>query len=151
MLAPALDHAVLEQDRKDESIMDSITTDFWDVLLWSFWFFIWMAALMVWFRCLVDLFGDRSLSGWGKAGWALLLILVPWLGGLVYLVARGRSMAERQATAAAQVRGEQERYIKDVAGGGRTAADQISEGKTLLDSGAISDAEFDALKAKALA
>ena len=52
--------------------MDSITTDFWDVILWSFWFFIWIAALMVWFRCLFDLFGDRSLSGWGKAGWAVL-------------------------------------------------------------------------------
>ena len=46
--------------------MDSITTDSWDILLWSFWFFIWIAALMVWFRCLFDLFGDRSLSGWAK-------------------------------------------------------------------------------------
>lgn len=131
--------------------MDSITTDFWDVLLWSFWLFIWIAAIIVWFRCLVDLFTDRSLSGWGKAGWALLLVLVPWLGGLIYLVARGRSMAERQAAAAAQVRDEQERYIKDVAAGGRSAADQISEGQALLDSGVITPAEFDALKAKALA
>ena len=131
--------------------VDSITTDFWDVLLWSFWFFIWIAALMIWFRCLVDLFGDRSLSGWGKTGWALLLILVPWLGGLIYLIARGRSMAERQAAAVAQARGEQERYIKDVAGEGRSAVDQIAEGKALLDAGAISAAEFDALKAKALA
>ena len=151
MLATTLDHAVRERDRKDEMTMDSITTDFWDVLLWSFWFFIWVTAIMVWFRCLVDLFSDRSLSGWGKAGWAVVLVLVPWLGGLIYLIARGRSMADRQAAAVAQVRAEQERRIREVAGGGRGAAEQISEGKALLDSGAISAAEFDELKAKVLA
>ena len=96
--------------------MDNITTDFWDVLLWSFWFFIWIAALMVWFRCLFDLFGDRSLSGWGKAGWALLLIFVPWLGALIYLIARGRSMTERQMAAAAQQQAAQDKYIQQVAG-----------------------------------
>ena len=82
--------------------MDAITTDFGEVLLWSFWFFIWIAALMVWFRCLFDMFGDRSLSGWAKAGWAVLLIFVPWLGALIYLIARGRSMTERQVAAAQQ-------------------------------------------------
>ena len=51
--------------------MDAISTDFGDVLLWSFWFFIWIAALMVWFRCLLDMFGDHTLSGWGKAGWVV--------------------------------------------------------------------------------
>ena len=84
--------------------MDAITTDFWDVLLWSFWFFIWIAALMVWFRCLFDLFGDSTLSGWAKAGWAVLLIFVPWLGALIYLIARGRSMTERQMAALADSR-----------------------------------------------
>ena len=87
--------------------MDAITTDFGEVLLWSFWFFIWIAALMVWFRCLFDLFGDSSLSGWGKAGWALLLIFVPWLGALIYLIARGRSMTERQVAAAADLDAQQ--------------------------------------------
>ena len=82
--------------------MDSSINDFWDVLLWSFWFFIWIAALMVWFRCLFDLFGDHTLSGWGKAGWALLLVFVPWLGALIYLIARGRSMTERQMAALKQ-------------------------------------------------
>jgi hypothetical protein len=131
--------------------MDAITTDFWEVLLWSFWFFIWIAALMVWFRCLWDLFGDRSLSGWGKAGWAILLIFVPWLGALIYLIARGRSMTERQMAAAAEMQAQQEKYIQQVAGSGQTPADQIAGAKQLLDSGAISQAEFDALKAKALA
>ena len=129
--------------------MDSITTDFWEVLLWSFWFFIWIAALMVWFRCLFDLFGDRSLSGWGKAGWSLLLIFVPWLGALIYLIARGRSMTERQVAALAEQQAQQREYIQQVAGA-QASADQIASAKALLDSGAITQAEFDALKAKAL-
>ena len=131
--------------------MDAISNDFWDVLLWSFWFFIWIAALMVWFRCLFDLFGDSSLSGWGKAGWAVLLIFVPWLGALIYLIARGRSMTERQMSAAAQVQAEQAKYIQEVAGTSNGPADQIARAKELLDSGAINQAEFDALKSKALA
>src|SRR5688572_6644618 len=96
--------------------MDSISTDFWDVLLWSFWFFIWIAALMVWFRCLFDLFGDSTLSGWGKAGWSILLIFVPWLGALIYLIARGRSMTERQMKALAEQQAAQQEYIQQVAG-----------------------------------
>jgi Short C-terminal domain/Phospholipase_D-nuclease N-terminal len=131
--------------------MDSITNDFGEVLLWSFWFFIWICALMVWFRCIFDLFGDSSLSGWGKAGWAILLIFVPWLGALIYLITRGRSMADRQMAALAERQAQQEKYIQQVAGAPQTPADQIASAKGLLDSGAISQAEFDALKAKALA
>ncbi len=131
--------------------MDSISNDFWDVLLWSFWLFIWIAALTVWFRCLFDLFGDKSLTGWGKAGWALLLILVPWLGALIYVIVRGRSMAERQLDAAARRQADQDKYIQQVAGTSQSSADQIASAKTLLDSGAINQAEFDTLKAKALA
>jgi hypothetical protein len=131
--------------------MDNITTDFGDVLLWSFWFFIWIAALFVWFRCLFDLFGDKSLSGWGKAGWCVLLIFVPWVGALIYLIVRGRSMTERQMAAAADLQAQQEAYIQQVAGSGKSPADQISDAKALLDSGAINEAEFEGLKAKALA
>jgi len=131
--------------------MDNITTDFGDVLLWSFWFFIWIAALFVWFRCLFDLFGDKSLSGWGKAGWCVLLIFVPWVGALIYLIVRGRSMTERQMAAAADLQAQQEAYIQQVAGSGKSPADQISDAKALLDSGAISQDEFEGLKAKALA
>jgi hypothetical protein len=131
--------------------MASVTNDFWDVLLWSFWFFIWIAALMVWFRCLFDLFADKSLSGWGKAGWVLLLVFVPWFGALIYLIARGRSMTQRQLDAATQMRAEQDKYIQQVAGTSQSSADQIASAKTLLDSGTITQAEFDTLKAKALA
>ena len=95
--------------------MDSIMTSFGQVLLWSFWFFIWIAALMVWFRCLLDLFRDSSLNGWAKAGWAVVLIFVPWLGALIYLIARGRSMTERQMAELSQRQAEQEKYIQQVA------------------------------------
>ncbi|HEX9229993.1 SHOCT domain-containing protein [Arthrobacter sp. OVS8] len=131
--------------------MDSISTDFWDVLLWSFWFFIWIAALMVWFRCLFDLFGDSTLSGWGKAGWSILLIFVPWLGALIYLIARGRSMTERQMKAIAEQQAAQQEYIQQVAGKSASPASQIADAKALLDSGAITQTEFDSLKAKAMA
>ena len=131
--------------------MDSITTDFGEVLLWSFWFFIWIAALMVWFRCLFDLFRDKSLSGWAKAGWSVLLIFVPWVGALIYLIARGRSMTERQMAEVAEMKAAQDSYIQEVAGAKTSPASQIADAKSLLDSGAISQAEFDALKAKALA
>jgi hypothetical protein len=124
------------------------------VLLWSFWFFIWIAAIMVWFRCIFDLFRDRDLSGWGKAGWAVLLIFVPWVGALIYIIVRGRGMADRQMRDMAEVQAQQEQYIKQVAsssGSGASPADQIASAKSLLDSGAITEEEYASLKAKALA
>jgi phage gp46-like protein len=127
-------------------------TSVWEVILWTFFFFIWIAALMIWFRCLFDLFGDHTLSGWAKAGWVVFLIFVPWLGALVYLIARGKSMSERQMKAVANAQAAQEQYIQQVAAkSATTPAEQIANAKQLLDSGAISQAEFDALKAKALA
>jgi len=132
--------------------MDAMTTSFGEVLLWSFWFFIWLCALMVWFRCVIHLFQDDSLSGWAKAGWVVLLVLLPWLGALIYIIARGRIMGERESKDLAEARAEQERYIKQVAGtSSPSAADQISSAKSLLDSGTITQSEFDSLKAKALA
>jgi len=122
------------------------------VLLWSFWFFIWIAAIMAWFRCLFDMFGDPSLSGGKKALWAILLIFVPWVGAIIYLIARGRSMGERQMAALAEHQAQQEKYIKQVASSSTTSpAEQIASAKGLLDSGAITQTEFESLKAKALA
>ena len=131
--------------------MDSMTTSFGEVLLWSFWFFIWIAAIMVWFRCVFDMFSDHTLSGWAKAGWAVVLIFLPWLGALIYLIARGKSMTKRQMSAMAEQQAAQADYIQKVAGTGATPASQIADAKTLLDSGAITQTEFDGLKAKALA
>ena len=130
--------------------MDAMSNDFGEVLLWSFWFFIWIAALMAWIRCLFDLFGDHTLSGWAKAGWAVLLIFVPWVGALIYLIARGRSMTERQMAKAQELQAAQASYIKQVAGGPASASDQIASAKALLDSGAIDQSEYETLKAKAL-
>ena len=132
-------------------MIDAFNTDFGEVLLWSFWFFIWIAALMVWFRCLFDMFSDDTLSGWAKAGWAVLLIFVPWVGALIYLIARGRSMTERHIAAAEAAQAQQREYIQQVAGTSQGPADQIASAKELLDSGAITQEEFDSLKAKALA
>jgi hypothetical protein len=110
---------------------------------------------MVWFRCLFDLFGDSSLSGWAKAGWAILLIFVPWLGAIIYLIVRGRSMNERQTAELERRRAEQEKYIQEVASTTPARppapAEQIANAKSLLDSGTITQSEFDSLKAKALA
>jgi hypothetical protein len=131
--------------------MDAMTNDFGEVLLWSFWFFIWIAAIMVWFRCLFDLFGDHTLSGWAKAGWSVVLIFIPWVGALIYLIARGRSMTERQLSRAADMQAAQEQYIQQVASAPTSPADQIASAKALLDSGAIDQSEYDTLKAKALA
>ena len=130
--------------------MDGNINNFWDVIVWSFWIFIWISAIMIWFRCIFDLFGDRDLSGWGKAGWAILLIFVPWFGALIYLIARGKSMGQRQMDAITQAQAHQEKYIKQVAGSATSPADQIASAKALLDSGAVTQSEFDALKAKAL-
>ena len=104
---------------------------FWEVLLWSFFFFIWITALMVWVFLLFDIFGDRTLSGWGKAGWAIFLVVLPLLGALVYLIARGKGMGERRMAAAAEQQAAQEQYIQQVAASSATPAEQIAQAKKL--------------------
>jgi hypothetical protein len=123
---------------------------FWDLLAWIFWVFVFVAYLMVVFSIIGDIFRDGSLSGWLKAIWILFLIFVPFLTALVYLIARGAGMQKRSLAQAQALRSAQDAYIRQAAGGG-SAADDISKAKSLLDSGAISQTEFDALKAKALA
>ena len=108
-----------------------------------------------WFMCLFWIFGDifrsKDLGGVARTIWVLFVIFVPWLGILVYLIARGRGMQERQLDQAIQMQRAQAEYIKSVAGNSPTsAADQIASAKGLLDSGASTQAEFDQLKAKAL-
>jgi hypothetical protein len=130
--------------------MDSITNDFWEVLLWTFWIFVWISAVMVWFRCVFDLFGDSELSGWAKAGWSILMIVLPWVGAIIYLIARGRSMADRQMASASRQQARQDDYIRKIANKSATPAAQIADAKALLDSGAIEQQEYESLKAKAL-
>jgi hypothetical protein len=124
---------------------------FWDFFWFILSFFLLMAYLVVLFQILTDLFRDKSTSGWAKAFWVFFLIFLPLLTSLVYLIARGQGMAERNATAMRSAQADTEAYIRTVASEGGSPADEIARAKTLLDSGAISQAEFDQLKAKALA
>ena len=122
----------------------------WDFIAWFFWVFVFVAYLMVIFSIIGDLFRDHQLNGWWKAVWIIFLVFMPFVTALVYLIARGRGMAQRQAAQVSQMQAAQADYIRRTAGAG-SSADEIAKAKELLDSGAISQAEFDALKAKALA
>jgi hypothetical protein len=123
-------------------------------LLAMFEFFIFLA----WFMCLwwvfSDLFRSKDLGGGAKTFWVLFIVIVPFLGMFVYLIARGHGMNERALEAQREMSERQAEYIKSVAGGaggGASAADEIASAKSLLDSGAINQQEFDQIKAKALA
>jgi hypothetical protein len=119
-------------------------------IIWTmfvfFGFVLWISLI---FRAFGDLFGRDDVSGWGKAGWSLVIVLLPLFGVCVYLISQGRGMAERQAAATKRAEGEFNDYVRDVAGDG--TASEIAKAKELLDSGTIDAAEFDRLKAKALA
>lgn len=123
----------------------------------SFWEAIWLiivsfafvAYLMIMLNIVIDLFRDDSVSGVMKAVWVVLLILLPLLTALAYLIVRGGGMAERQMRHLQNVKAAQDDYIRTVAGS--SPAEQVAQAQQLLESGAITQAEFDALKAKALA
>jgi len=121
---------------------------FWDLIWWFLVAFIFISYLFALFAIIGDLFRDHKLNGWFKALWIIFLIFVPFLTVLIYLIARGRGMAERSAAQAKQFRSAQDEYIKSVAGSSPT--EEIAKAKALLDSGAITQAEFDHLKSKAL-
>jgi hypothetical protein len=115
-------------------------------------FFLFFAWIMCLFWIFGDIFRSRDLGGVAKTLWVLFVIFIPWLGILVYLIARGKGMHERQLEQAKDMQRAQNEYIKSVAASSSTSAtDQIASAKGLLDSGAITQAEFDQLKAKALA
>ena len=125
---------------------------FWDYLWLFFWTYIFISFIIILFQMFADLFRDRSLNGWAKALWIIFLVFVPFLGALIYLVVRGRGMAERQAARMVAAQSESDAYIRTVAASSSpSATDDIAKAKSLLDSGAISQAEYDGLKAKALA
>ncbi|REJ06739.1 SHOCT domain-containing protein [Microbacterium bovistercoris] len=123
--------------------------DFW-LWIWIFFeIFIFIALLMALFTIFGDLFRDRKLNGWAKAAWVVFLILVPWLAALVYLIARGNGMAERSAAQARQAQEATDAYIRQAAG--TSPADEIANAAKLLEAGTITTAEYETLKAKALA
>jgi hypothetical protein len=120
-------------------------------ILWSmlvfFGFVIWVWIL---FTVLGDIFRRHDISGWGKAAWTVLLIVLPLLGTLIYLIGNSHGMAERSAQQASEAQAQFDGYVRNAAGSGGAAA-EIERAKQLLDSGAITQAEFDAIKQKALA
>jgi hypothetical protein len=122
---------------------------FWDFFWFTISFFLLMAYLVVLFQILTDLVRDKSTSGWAKAFWVFFLIILPLLTSLVYLIARGQGMAERNVAAMQSAQADTDAYIRSVAGGS-SPSEEIAKAKALLDAGSISQAEFDALKAKAL-
>jgi hypothetical protein len=122
----------------------------WDVLVSIFWFMMLFAWIWLLISIFGDLFRDHELSGWGKALWTLFLIVLPWLGALIYLIARGRSMNER-ARAQAQ-RNEQafKQYVQQAAADSPSTADELGKLATLRDQGTISEQEFAQAKARLL-
>ena len=118
---------------------------FWTILIFAAWVvWIWMAVTV-----LVDIFRRHDLSGWGKAAWTVFVVAVPFLGVIVYLLANSEGMAQRSNKEAEAAKSQFDDYVRTTAGNG--AASEIAKAKQLLDSGAINQAEFEAIKAKAMA
>jgi hypothetical protein len=119
---------------------------FWSMLV----FFLWIAWFMLLFRVIADIFRRRDIGGGGKTLWLIFVIVLPFLGVFVYLISQNDGIVQRQLEQAQAQRAQMDDYVRSVAPGGGAAA-EIEKAKALLDSGAISQSEYDAIKAKALA
>ena len=117
---------------------------FWSMIIFFFWvIWIWIVITV-----LIDIFRRRDIGGFAKAMWVIFVVILPWLGVLIYLIAQHDGMRERSIQQAQDQKAQFDSYVREAAGG---SADEISKAKQLLDSGAISPDEFERLKAKALA
>jgi predicted PurR-regulated permease PerM len=123
---------------------------FLDVLWTMFIFFLWIIWFFLLFRVIVDIFRRKDIGGGSKTLWLLFVILLPFLGVFVYLIVNSNEMADRDLQRAQASQQQFDSYVKDVAGSGGAAA-EIDKAKQLLDSGAITQEEFNSIKAKALA
>jgi hypothetical protein len=124
---------------------------FLDVMWTMLVFFLWIMWIWLLFTVFADIFRRHDLSGWGKAGWLIFAILLPFLGVFIYLITQNVGMTERNLERSRAQRDQFDDYVRTTAGGGGGAAAEIDKAKQLLDSGAITQAEFEALKQKALA
>ncbi len=120
---------------------------FLDILWTMIIFFAWVAWFWILITVFADLFRRHDIGGWGKAAWVVFLIVVPFLGVLVYLIAQHDGMRERSTKEAKEQRAAFDQHVREAAGG---SAAEIAKAKELLDAGAISQAEFDRIKQKAL-
>jgi putative oligomerization/nucleic acid binding protein/phospholipase D-like protein len=117
---------------------------FWSMIIFFFWvIWIWIVITV-----LIDIFRRRDIGGFAKAMWVVFVVILPWLGVLIYLIVQHDGMRERSIQQAQEQKQQFDSYVREAAGG---SADQIAKAKQLLDSGAITQDEFNALKAKALA
>lgn len=117
---------------------------FWSMIIFFFWvIWIWIVVTV-----LIDIFRRHDIGGWAKAAWVVFVVILPWLGVLIYLIAQHDGMRERRIKEAQAQKAAFDDYVRDAAGG---SADQIARAKELLDAGTITQEEFDSLKAKALA
>jgi hypothetical protein len=120
-------------------------------VLWTmFVFFAWILFFWLLFTVFGDLFSRHDISGWAKTGWTILVIVLPFLGIFIYLISQGKGMGERAQAKAQSQQSQMDAYVRSVAPA-ESPSDQIAKGKQLLDSGTITQAEFDQLKSKALA
>lgn len=123
---------------------------FGDVMWSMFVFFAWILFFWMLFIVFGDLFSRHDISGWAKAGWAVFVIILPFLGIFIYLIAEGKGMGERAQQRAQSQQAQVDDYVRTAAASG-SPTEEIAKGQDLLKSGAITQAEFDQLKAKALA
>jgi len=121
----------------------------WEVLVSTFWFMLLFAWIWLLIAILSDIFRDHELSGGAKALWTLFLVFLPWLGALIYLISRGKSMNDRNVAAAKERDAQMRAYVQDAAGTSSTA-DELRKLNELRDSGAISAEDFEKAKAKVL-
>ena len=121
---------------------------FMDVLWSMIIFFFWVIWIWIVVTVLVDIFRRSDISGWGKAAWVIFVVILPWLGVLIYLIAQHDGMRDRRIKEAQAQKAAFDDYVRDAAGG---SADEIARAKELLDNGTITQEEFASLKAKALA
>ena len=120
---------------------------FWTML----WFFLWIAWLILLFRVFADIFRSDDMGGWGKAGWCILILIIPLVGTLIYVIARGKSMTERDVRRLEAQQQDFDAYIRQAAGSSSSSVDELAKLAALKDKGVINDAEFEAQKAKILA
>lgn len=119
-------------------------------VLWSMLiFFAWVIFIWIAITVLIDVFGRRDMSGWAKAAWTVLVVLIPWLGVLIYLIVNHQGMAERRYQKAATAQAQFDDYVRTTAGSGG-AVSEIERAKKLYDDGTITEVEFNSLKAQAL-
>ena len=121
---------------------------FMDVLWSMIIFFFWIIWIWIVITVLMDIFRRHDIGGWAKAAWVIFVIILPWLGVLIYLIAQHDGMRERNLQQAKAQKAEFDEYVRSASGGSAT---EIAKAKELLDSGAITQQEFEGLKAKALA